>query len=44
MPTLCAMFLLKKDSKKSVTAVVDNKKKDEEKTIFLSNSVNFSCE
>jgi hypothetical protein len=27
-----------------VTAVVESKKNDEEKTIFLSNSVNFSCE
>ncbi len=44
MPILFATFLLKYDNNASVTAVVDSKKNDDENTIFLSKSVNFSCE
>ena len=38
-PTFLAIFLLKYVNSKSVNVVVESKKKDEEKIIFLSNSV-----
>ena len=38
-PTFLAIFLLKYVKSKSVAVVVESKKKDDEKTIFLSNSV-----
>ena len=44
MPNFFEILLLKYDNKKSVAAVVDSKNSDDEKTIFLSNSVNVSCE
>ena len=44
MPILFATFLLKYDNNASVTAVVDNRNRDDENTIFLSNSVKFSCD
>ena len=38
-PTFLAIFLLKYVKSKSVNVVVESKKKDDEKIIFLSNSV-----
>jgi hypothetical protein len=39
IPTFLAIFLLKYVKSKSVNVVVESKKKDDEKIIFLSNSV-----